>query len=119
MKSRDASLWLFAATGVLGGYTTFSTLANDSWQLLLNNHPGIALLNAAGSIIAGIAAPVAFEGWTTSDSGPRSKAQAVFHHIPRLQVVRQVDGAEVVAQRRPRARCGRRRRFGPACSGWP
>ncbi len=61
MRSRDASLWLFAATGVLGGYTTFSTLANDSWQLLLNNHPGIALLNAAGSIIAGIAA-AAF-GW--------------------------------------------------------
>ena len=26
------------------------------------------------SIVAGLAAPIAFEGWTTSDSGPRSKA---------------------------------------------
>jgi CrcB protein len=61
MKSRDSGLWLFAATGLLGGYTTFSTLANDSWQLMLNHHPMLALLNAAGSIIAGIFA--AALGW--------------------------------------------------------
>jgi len=60
VRAREG-LWLFAATGVLGGYTTFSTLANDSWQLLLNQHPGLALLNAAGSVIAGIAA--AALGW--------------------------------------------------------
>lgn len=61
MKARDAGLWLFSATGVLGGYTTFSTLANDSWQLLLNNHPWLAALNAAGSVTAGILA--AALGW--------------------------------------------------------
>jgi len=61
MRSRDHLAWLFMATGVLGGYTTFSTLANDSWQLLLGNQPWVALLNTAGSIIAGTAA--AALGW--------------------------------------------------------
>jgi fluoride exporter len=61
MKAKDAGLWLFLATGVLGGYTTFSTLANDSLQLLLNQQPLLFLLNAAGSVIAGIAA--AAVGW--------------------------------------------------------
>lgn len=61
MRSRDSGLWLFATTGVLGGYTTFSTLANDSWQLLLQQHPMLALLNAVGSITLGIIA--AALGW--------------------------------------------------------
>lgn len=61
MKARDAGVWLFFATGALGGYTTFSTLANDSFQLLLNNHPAAALLNAFGSIALGLLA--AGLGW--------------------------------------------------------
>ena len=61
MKDKGGGPWLFAATGFLGGYTTFSTLANDSWLLLVNQHSWLALLNAFGSIILGIAA--AALGW--------------------------------------------------------
>lgn len=61
MKARDAAPWLFCATGVLGGYTTFSTLANDTFQLWLNNHPALALLNVCGSMVAGVLA--AALGW--------------------------------------------------------
>lgn len=61
MKEKSAGPWLFAATGALGGYTTFSTLANDSWLLLLNQHSWLALFNAIGSILLGITA--AAIGW--------------------------------------------------------
>lgn len=61
MKDKGGGPWLFAATGFLGGYTTFSTLANDSWLLLVNQHSWLALLNAFGSILLGIAA--AALGW--------------------------------------------------------
>ena len=54
-------MWFFCATGVLGGYTTFSTLANDSFQLWLNQQPLLALANAAGSLVFGMAAAAA--GW--------------------------------------------------------
>lgn len=61
MREKSGGPWLFAATGFLGGYTTFSTLANDSWLLLVNQHSWLALLNAFGSIILGITA--AALGW--------------------------------------------------------
>ena len=61
MKEKGSGPWLFAATGVLGGYTTFSTLSNDSWLLLLNQHSWLALINAIGSVLLGITA--AALGW--------------------------------------------------------
>lgn len=61
MKEKSSGPWLFAATGFLGGYTTFSTLANDSWLLLVNQHSWLALLNAFGSMALGITA--AALGW--------------------------------------------------------
>ncbi|MCB1276637.1 CrcB family protein [Prosthecobacter sp.] len=61
MKEKSSGTWLFAATGMLGGYTTFSTLSNDSWLLLLNQHSWLAVINAIGSIILGITA--AALGW--------------------------------------------------------
>ncbi len=61
MKEKSAGPWLFAATGFLGGYTTFSTLSNDSWLLLVNQHSWLALLNGIGSIVLGITA--AALGW--------------------------------------------------------
>lgn len=61
MKEKGSGTWLFAATGVLGGYTTFSTLSNDSWLLLVNQHSWLALLNACGSIVLGVTA--AALGW--------------------------------------------------------
>ena len=65
MKDKGGGPWLFAATGFLGGYTTFSTLANDSWLLLVNQHSWLALLNAFGSIVLGISA-AAFGWWAGS-----------------------------------------------------
>ncbi|MFO1483146.1 MAG: fluoride efflux transporter CrcB [Verrucomicrobiaceae bacterium] len=61
MKEKGSGPWLFAATGFLGGYTTFSTFANDSWLLIVNHHSWLALLNAIGSIVCGVAA--AAIGW--------------------------------------------------------
>lgn len=54
MKTRDTSAWFFSATGVLGGYTTFSTLSNDSWVLFMNGRVFAAFLNAFGSAALGI-----------------------------------------------------------------
>jgi CrcB protein len=53
-----APLWIRAAvlTGFLGGYTTFSTLSNDSVRLFQDGLPGLALLNAFGSIGSGLLA---------------------------------------------------------------
>ena len=46
----------FLATGVLGGYTSFSTYVVDTQRALLAGSPGIALLYAAGTVAAAIAA---------------------------------------------------------------
>jgi CrcB protein len=52
---RGGAVWFFAATGVLGGYTTFSTLSNDSFELLASGRTGAAMLNLFGSAVLGIA----------------------------------------------------------------
>lgn len=61
LKEKGSGPWLFAATGVLGGYTTFSTLSNDSWLLWVNQYSWLALINAVGSILLGVSA--AALGW--------------------------------------------------------
>lgn len=66
MKTRDSAAWFFCATGVLGGYTTFSTLSNDSLILWQNHHGWLALANSAGSSLLGIAAAAA--GWKMATS---------------------------------------------------
>ncbi|MDX6240154.1 MAG: fluoride exporter [Kribbellaceae bacterium] len=54
--TRQRLLRPFLGTGVLGGFTTFSTYAVDIHQLVANGHPGTALLylagTAAGALIA-------------------------------------------------------------------
>jgi CrcB protein len=55
-QSRGHSWSLALLTGLLGGYTTFSTFSWDSYQLLSSGRPAAALANAAGSSLAGIAA---------------------------------------------------------------
>ncbi|MFN8185524.1 MAG: CrcB family protein [Gaiellales bacterium] len=54
----DAPLWVRTAilTGFLGGYTTFSTLSNESVRLFQDGLPGLGLLNAFGSLGAGLLA---------------------------------------------------------------
>lgn len=45
---------LFLLTGVLGGFTTFSTFGHDTARLLESGALGLAVLNAAGSLILGV-----------------------------------------------------------------
>lgn len=47
---------LFAATGVLGGYTTFSTFSLESILLLERSQIGSALAYVGGSVLLGILA---------------------------------------------------------------
>lgn len=45
---------LFLGVGVLGGFTTFSTLSYETLQLITGRSWGLALLNAGGSVVAGL-----------------------------------------------------------------
>ena len=56
-KSADAeSVALFVLTGILGGYTTFSTFGWDTFELLRTGRPLLAAANAGASVIAGVLA---------------------------------------------------------------
>jgi fluoride exporter len=50
------SVRLFVATGVLGGYTTFSTFSLESILLIERNQVGYALVYVGGSVLLGILA---------------------------------------------------------------
>jgi fluoride exporter len=52
---------LFLATGICGGFTTFSAFSAENLQLLQNGRTGMSLLYIAISIVAGIGA--AFLGY--------------------------------------------------------
>jgi CrcB protein len=47
---------LFAVTGVLGGYTTFSAFSLETVNLFLGRHLAYALTNVFGSCLAGVLA---------------------------------------------------------------
>ena len=49
----------FVAVGVLGSYTTFSTLSYETWQLIEGGNLVGATANALGSLAAGLLAVVA------------------------------------------------------------
>src|SRR3989442_8745062 len=50
---------LALVTGVLGGFTTFSTFGLEAWELVEDGRTLLALANAAGSLGVGLAAVVA------------------------------------------------------------
>jgi len=57
LKNEDASNWkLFLATGICGGFTTFSAFSFENLLLLQNGKMATALLYIAASVILGIAA---------------------------------------------------------------
>ncbi len=45
---------LLILTGVLGGFTTFSTWSNETMNLLRGGQTGLALVNVGGSIVLGL-----------------------------------------------------------------
>ena len=58
----DEHVWISPAarlalvTGVLGGFTTFSAFGLETFQLLEDGRAGLALANAAGSVLVGFVA---------------------------------------------------------------
>jgi len=52
--SLPQTLRLFIATGILGGYTTFSTFSLETALLFERGQLGMALLYAAGSVLLGV-----------------------------------------------------------------
>jgi CrcB protein len=55
-QARGEEWRLAILTGVLGGYTTFSTFGWDTFQLMRTGQVWVALLNAVGSVVAGVLA---------------------------------------------------------------
>jgi CrcB protein len=54
MKTQNTAIWLLLTTGFLGGYTTFSSLTANTWELFENGQTNTALINAAASLLLGI-----------------------------------------------------------------
>jgi len=52
--SLPQALRLFIATGILGGYTTFSTFSLETGLLMERGEPGLALLYVAASVLLGV-----------------------------------------------------------------
>jgi|LNFM01.1.fsa_nt_gb CrcB protein len=60
---------VFLATGVLGGYTTFSAFSLEVWQLLERGEPGLAAAYIGASVvlsIAGLAGGILVARWIVS-----------------------------------------------------
>ena len=49
-----SDLWRFGVTGVIGGFTTFSTFANETRDLLGQRNPITALVYIGASLAAGL-----------------------------------------------------------------
>lgn len=56
----STAIYRFIVTGVLGSYTTFSTMYYETFTLIDAERPALAMIYAAGSQIAGLA--VVFAG---------------------------------------------------------
>ena len=56
------ALRAFCLTGVLGGLTTFSSYANDSFELVRGGALALAILNVVGQVVVGLGA-VALGWW--------------------------------------------------------
>ena len=68
---------LFVVVGFLGGYTTFSSFAFESYTLWEGGEKGLALANTVGSVVAGLAAVVIGVAVARSFVGPLDKPDGV------------------------------------------
>ena len=59
--SLNPHLLLFMKVGVCGGFTTFSTFALETSDLIRNGNPGMALAYVLGSVIVGTGTILAIE----------------------------------------------------------
>jgi CrcB protein len=50
---------LFATTGILGGFTTYSTFNYETLELARSGEPGLAALNVAATVLGGFLAGLA------------------------------------------------------------
>jgi CrcB protein len=55
----STELRLFATTGILGGFTTYSTFNYETLELAGRGEPGLAALNVAATVLGGILAGLA------------------------------------------------------------
>jgi len=55
----DPDVRVIVGTGFLGGYTTFSSFSYETFGLVEDRMPTLALLNAFGSTLAGLACATA------------------------------------------------------------
>lgn len=55
----DTDVGLILGTGLLGGYTTFSTASFETVRLIQARRTGLAILNAAGTMLACVLAAAA------------------------------------------------------------
>jgi CrcB protein len=63
-------LWrIFAATGVLGGYTTFSAFSLESLTLITEGSAMLSLAYAAGSVVLGVLAAYGGVAFTRLTAG--------------------------------------------------
>jgi CrcB protein len=54
VQSLSPGARLFVLTGLLGGFTTFSSFGHDTARLMENGHAGLVLANAVGSVVLGV-----------------------------------------------------------------
>ena len=66
---------VFLGTGILGGYTTMSAASVDTFTLLDEGHPGLALAYSLGTLAAALAAVLLVERW--SDPEARLRVESV------------------------------------------